>query len=104
MRNPLKRLPSEQVDGFARSLAEAFESRYPLAMHTAVPRKKKAERSLTDALTDACDRARVFHGEHRLRIYDKARLGNTFRWELCERGYDAEFADEIVRSMMVESG
>ncbi len=104
MWNPLKRLPTEQVDGFARSLAEAFESRYPPALHGEAPRRKKSERSLSEALTDTCERTRRFHGEHRLRIYDKARLGNTFRWELCERGYDGEFADEIVRSMMVEIG
>jgi hypothetical protein len=42
-----------------------------------------------------------FQREHNLGIYGKARLGNTFKWELKEMGYQNEFVNEATKGLLV---
>ena len=36
-----------------------------------------------------------------VRTIDKARLANTFRWEMKERGYDAGFIEAVTEKLVV---
>ncbi|MDH4149300.1 MAG: hypothetical protein OEV67_02170 [Betaproteobacteria bacterium] len=51
-----------------------------------------------DALFDT---ATAFRKEHKLGVYKKARLANTFRWEMKERGYDDSFTEMITEKLVV---
>lgn len=45
-------------------------------------------------------RAVRYHSEHKLGIYKKAKLGNTFKWKLQELGYSAPFAERATREIV----
>jgi len=75
----------KDVDGFAKTLAQDLAKRYPPALDKGTERKISQKR-LTTILEDTFSRAIDFRREHKLGVYKKARLGNTFRWELQEMG------------------
>ncbi|MGE4111257.1 MAG: hypothetical protein AB7E73_11205 [Burkholderiales bacterium] len=95
----------KQVDEFACSLAdEIFRLRPPenkpgnkSGSGNPGASLKNLERKV-DALLD---RAAAFRREHKLGIYKKARLANTFRWEMKERGYDDGFIEMITEKLVV---
>jgi hypothetical protein len=41
-----------------------------------------------------------FKAEHKLNVYRKAKLGNRFKWVLREKGYDAEYVDQLTNWLM----
>ncbi len=47
------------------------------------------------------ERAAKFREEHKLGLYKKARLANTFRWEMKERGYDDKLAEQFTERLVV---
>jgi hypothetical protein len=90
----------KEVDRFAKSLAEEIAKRYPPAL------EKGAERTLSDKrvtaiLENVCNKAAAFKSEHKLGVYKKARLGNTFRWELEELGYTKKFIETATEGLVV---
>jgi hypothetical protein len=48
-----------------------------------------------------CNKAVEFKNEHKLGVYKKARLGNTFRWELEEKGYSKTFIETATEGLVV---
>lgn len=92
-------LNTKEVDEFAKAVADDLAGRMPTADQSG---KKKATperfRNTQEAITG---RVRSFARTHRLNWYKKARLGNTFRWLLIERGYDKAFADAWTRSILL---
>lgn len=90
----------KQVDEFAKSLAQELAKRYPPALDTGGPRKLSQKR-LTAILEQTFDKAIEFEHQHKLGVYKKARLGNTFRWELKELGYSDKFVEIATEGLVV---
>ena len=90
----------KQVDQFAKSLAQELAQRYPPAIEKGSERKLSQKR-LTSILEDAISKAVAFQSEHKLGVYKKARLGNTFRWELEELGYSKKFIETATEGLIV---
>ena len=85
MFNPLKWLPGKDIDDFSRKLARDLASRY--SVEAANGRQdKKSEKKLGRALK---------------RVYGTARLGNTFKWELKEMGYETAFIEEATKGLIL---
>ena len=57
--------------------------------------------SLTAILEDTFERARQFNRENQLGMFKKAKLGNTFKWELKEMGYEAKFVEMATEGLIV---
>ncbi len=93
-------LSGKEVDNFAKSLAEDLSRRYPPALDTAEGQTLSQKR-LTRILEDLCVKAAAFRSEHKLGVYKKARLGNTFRWELEERGDSKSFIETATEGLVV---
>src|SRR5688572_16704094 len=91
---------SKQVDEFAKELAQELSKKYPPVLDQS-PDRTLSERRLTRILEDTCNRALAFKNEHKLGVYKKARLGNTFRWELEEMGYSRKFIDTATEGLVV---
>lgn len=91
---------SKQVDEFAKSLVQDLAKRYPPALDKGGERKLSQKR-LTAILEDAYNKAIAFRNEHNLGVYKKARLGNTFRWELEEMGYSKNFIEAATEGLVV---
>jgi len=90
----------KDVDGFAKTLAQDLAKRYPPALDKGTERKISQKR-LTTILEDTFSRAIDFRREHKLGVYKKARLGNTFRWELQEMGYSVKFVEVATEGLVV---
>jgi hypothetical protein len=90
----------KQVDEFAKSLAQELAKRYPPAMDKEGERKLSQKR-LTAILEDTYAKAVDFRQQHKLGVYKKARLGNTFRWELQEMGYSEKFVETATEGLIV---
>jgi hypothetical protein len=91
---------SKDVDSFAANLASDLAKRYPPALDKGGERKISQKR-LTSILEDIFARAVDFRTQHKLGVYKKARLGNTFRWELQEMGYSEKFVEVATEGLIV---
>lgn len=90
----------KDVDAFATTLAQDLAKRYPPAMDKGGERKLSQKR-LTTILEETFDKAVKFRNEHKLGVYKKARLGNTFRWQLQELGYSDKFIETATEGLVV---
>jgi hypothetical protein len=90
---------SKEVDEFAKSLVAEIAQYYPPEPR-ADNRKKVSQKKVTSVLEGALKKAADFKKQHKLGIYKTARLGNTIRWELKERGYREEFTEALVRDVV----
>ncbi len=88
------------IDTFAKALAQDLAKRYPPALDKGNERKISQKR-LTTILEDTYTRAVAYKTEHKLGVYKKARLGNTFRWELQDMGYSEKFVELATEGMIV---
>ncbi len=96
----LNMFSSKEIDEFAKSLAESVSKRYPPALETAQEKKISVNR-VTKILEDTFQKAVEFNARQKLGVYKKARLGNTFRWELKERGYSEKFVEMATEGLLV---
>jgi len=96
----IKFFSTSEVDNFAKDLAKDISQRYPVAIANDPARKVSANR-LTAILEDAFGQASEFVAQHKLGYFKKAKLGNTFRWELKEMGYDDKFVEVATEGLVV---
>ena len=89
------------VDQFAKDLAQDVAKRYPPAMDKGGAERRISQKRLTTILEDTFSKAVEFRQQHKLGVYKKARLGNTFRWELQEMGYSEKFIELATEGLVV---
>ncbi len=94
------RISGKEVDEFARQLARRLAERFPAELEKDRT-KHLSEHRLTKLLEEICEEAAHFKTEKKLGIYKKARLGNTFRWELDELGYTEKFIETATEALIV---
>lgn len=92
---------SKEVDAFAKELAQELAKRYPPALDQGSGAQRLSQKRLTAILEDICSKAVEFRKQHKLGVYKKARLGNTFRWELEELGYSKQFIEAATEGLVV---
>jgi hypothetical protein len=90
----------KDVDEFAKGLVQDLAKRYPPALDKGNERKISQKR-LTTILEDTFSKAIEFQRQHKLGVYKKARLGNTFRWELQDMGYSEKFVELATEGLVV---
>jgi hypothetical protein len=89
----------ERVDEFALKLAAELAQRYPPDLENAQPKRRNPQR-LAKAFDFTFNNAIQFHRENKLGVYGKARLGNTFKWELKRLGYPDDFIELTTKSLV----
>jgi hypothetical protein len=90
---------TKKVDDFARSLAQDLARRFPPASEARTD--KGAANQLAVVTEGLYARALRFHQENKLGVYRKAKLGNTFRWQLQELGYSSNFIENVTKGLVV---
>ncbi len=90
----------KDIDQFAKSLAEAVAKRYPPSLERSAEKKVSVTR-VTKVLEDALANAAEFAKEKKLGTFNKARLGNSFKWELKELGYGERFIEVATEGLIV---
>ncbi|HEX2567779.1 MAG TPA: hypothetical protein VHL85_13040 [Burkholderiales bacterium] len=90
---------SKDIEKFAAELAREFAGR-------CAPDKAHADKGstaqLARAIDEVCSRATAYRREHKLGMYGKAKLATTFKLELKEIGYSADFIDALTRQLVLK--
>lgn len=81
------------------SLAGFFAERVSVAVGKGG--KKSLPKKQLEAVNKMFAQAERFRNEHKLNIYKKAKLGNTFKWKLKELGYTSELVDELTKELLL---
>ncbi len=88
---------TREVDEFATTLADDLARRFPPSGESRTD--PGAKNQLNVIVEGLVARAVRFHSEHKLGVYRKAKLANTFRWRLSELGYSKTFVERVARSI-----
>lgn len=96
----LKLVSKTLIVDFAKTLADQVSKRYPPALEQQAGKRPSVAR-LTRIIEDVCGKAIEFQKENRLGWFGKARLGNTFRWALKEKGYRDDFVELATEALIV---
>ncbi len=91
----------KQVDEFAGTLAAEIFRLRPPEDKVGPGNPGLSLKNLEQKVDALFEKATAFRKEHKLGIYKKARLANTFRWELKNRGYDDGFVEMITEKLVV---
>ena len=89
-----------KVDAFAKLLAGEIAERCGTGAVGATA-DKRAHRRLIRVLEGVYGKARAYRKDNRLGVYGKARLGNTFKWELRELGFEDDFVEETTKGLVL---
>ncbi|MEY4749463.1 MAG: hypothetical protein RIQ60_1677 [Pseudomonadota bacterium] len=89
-----------RFDTLAEALSTELTRRYPPAMASGEGRKlsPKAVANIVEAVVN---KAVAKSHEWHLGVIGKARLGNSMRWALKERGYPDAFVELVVEALIV---
>lgn len=90
---------SKQPTAFAESIAEKIIRQFPPTSEPQLA-KKGAQRRLEGVLSPIMDDLVAFQKETQLGWIGKARLGNTFRWKLTEKGYSKQFVEALTEGVI----
>lgn len=96
----LDSLRGSSANDFAKQLALDLSAHYPPSLDQS-PQKRVSVNRMTRILEDVFSRAESFKNEQRLGWLGKARLGNSFRWELKELGYTSDFIEMATEGLIV---
>lgn len=91
----------KQVDEFACGLAAEILKLRPPDGKTGPGNPGMSLKNLERKVDELFETATAFRKEHKLGIYKKARLANTFRWELKTSGYDSGFIEAVTEKLVV---
>ncbi len=95
----LKFLDTSELEAFATTLAEDLGRRYPPSSEA---RKDPAAANQLKVILEGLGaRAQRYLAEHKLGVYKKAKLGNTFRWKLKELGFSDAFCENATRQIVL---
>ena len=91
----------KQVDELANQLATEMVLLRPPNPANSASGPGYSLKNLERKVDELFERATAFRKEHKLGVYKKARLANTFRWELKERGYDPAFIETLTEKLVI---
>ena len=92
---------AREASKFGTTLAEMLIERTPVDGKLGKRMAAKKHEAMLHQLEQHVTR---FGAEHRLNAYKKAQLGNRFKWTLRDRGYDAEYVDQVTHWLMIKLG
>jgi hypothetical protein len=94
----LKAFDTKELEAFATALAEDLGRRFPPASEARTdPGVQHQIKVILEGLTM---RALRYHEQHKLGVYKKAKLANTFKWKLNELGYSAPFVELATKQIV----
>lgn len=90
---------TSEVEEFARALAQDLIGRMPPPSNSAG--KRTTPERLRNTREAIISRTAAFARTHKINWYKKANLGNTFKWELRDAGYDEQFVDAMTYDVLL---
>ena len=86
-----------EARNFGKTLADFYIEKIP---PNSTDQKKIAKKE-QDVISKMLQQITQFKLKHKLNIYKKAQLGNTFKWELKNAGYNSAFIDALTTQLMI---
>lgn len=83
---------------FGLSLAEFFAKRIPAASIPASG-KRQLEKAF-EVIAKLHTQIRQFRIDHKMNMYQKAKLANAFQWKLIDLGYDKAIVQELAKELL----
>ena len=96
----LDKVLGREVDDFAKELADMVAKRYPPALENS-PERRVSPNRITKVLEDTLEKAEEYQRSRRLGAYKKARLANSFKWQLKDLGYSDKFVEVATEGLVV---
>lgn len=90
---------AHEAEKSGQSLALFFAER--VTVEVGKGGKKSLPKKQMEAVSKMFAQAERFSREHKLNIYKKAKLGNTFKWKLKELGYNNNLIDELTKELLL---
>ena len=90
---------ASEAQEFGKTLALFFIERIPLQTTL---KKEKLYQKQQEVIAKVFTQIAKFKQDHSLNIYKKAKLGNAFKWELKNAGYNADFIDQLTHEIMIK--
>jgi hypothetical protein len=87
-----------RIDDFGIQLANELAKRVPL--ESKAPRAKKRSEKYAKAIDHALDLTVAFQRDNKLGFYGKARMFNSFKWQLKRLGYPDDFIDSTTAALV----
>ena len=94
----LKWLDAREEQAFGQELARFYIERVPFESPFS---EKKFATKTQETLQKLDLQVQKFRQQHRLNIYKKAKLGNSFKWVLRDNGYDTEYVNGLTEWLML---
>jgi hypothetical protein len=92
-------LRRKEIENFATDLARDLGRRFPPASEKRTD--KGAANQLAAITAGLHERSAGFCRGKGLGVYGRAKLGNTFRWQLHELGYSEKFVDSVTHELVL---
>ena len=90
---------AREANEFGASLAELLIQRTPADGAVGKRMATKKHEAMLHQLEQHVSRFKL---DHKLNTYKKAQLGNKFKWTLKDKGYDAEYIDQLTNWLMFQ--
>ena len=94
------RARNKEIDEFSKRLAKELADQFQVEKENSSNMKKSIKKRGA-TVNNIYNKAFDFKQQYRLGIYGKARLGNTFKWELRDMGYENDFIDEMTKGLLI---
>lgn len=89
---------ADEAKQFGVSLAHSYLEKSASALSR--KKEKAIEKKQEEILGSLVQQIVQFKREHKLNIYKKAHVGNSFKWTLKEAGVDPDYVDQLTDWLM----
>jgi len=91
-------LDAGEAQKFGTALALFFMEKMPLEANQ---NEGKFKAKAQQVLVKMAQQAETFRRTNKLNAYKKAKLGNAFKWQLKDAGYDPVYVDELTEWLVL---
>jgi len=89
---------ASEAQKFGTTLADFYIERIPAEDSG---NKDKSAAKQQEILTKMLLQIQIFKANHKLNLYKKAKLANSFKWKLMDANYQPEIVDELTKTVLV---
>lgn len=94
-----KWLDASEAEKFGQALAQIFIAKVPVVIE---PGKKTSIAEQFKAVEQANTQIEQFKQNNKLNIYQKAKLGSAFKYELMAAGYQTELINNLTKGVLLK--
>lgn len=91
-------LDASDAQKFGTTLADFLIERIPA---DGSGRKDKSLAKKQEVINKMLLQIEIFKANHKLNVYKKAKLANSFKWKLLDAQFETELVDELTKTVLI---